>query len=731
MKKLLLFSVGLMSLMTPAVSHAAETPQQRVVVTNEGAKTWSVMIASKLNSINSEGNREVSYKDHGPLTSHMGSSILYEVDPFEGYIPKLTQITYTQADSKNGTHYVEYDGKQATLTVRFVDETGTIIKDDLLLNHLPLTVGGSYKVDLPTIPGYISKNGPRLVNKISSVSEVVEAHYQKVNPKAISPEKPATATPQAPKLATPKPEALKPTNPKVGTPESGLKKTDETIDSKVAKTDQNSQEKPTVSTKTMRPQLETEKSVSADKPESTSGVTVSHDQKAVAVDAHQPSRELTKDAEAGQLAVNPESSSLSKSAVQAGIADKDGHSSESAVKNGKVSHSDQTVSPSKTDGAKTGETPQDSKQGKILEQKSGKGSGENDAQNKLETVVSQTDDKKKDPATLPAQKSQSTGEDLKQPVETGADQSVTSSNADGKQGVAKSGHQKSKTNKNKKSHQHKHQAAKNTKDNKNTASQPKKFLVQAVDETGAEIYSKSMNTTAEKLQHENFELFGYDLEKTTPDNDQNRYVLHYRRKAVTLKVRAVDESGAALETTQLTGKFGNSLSYTAQVIPGYHVVGNSGGTVKLDSLFPADVTIRYAKDHVESAKPVPAANSQMTAISNPPAASQTLADNGSKDAERVNAKKKSAHKRTAKSTKTKKHHVKKNGHKRAKQGRRLKRHHGRSLNRRHQSRTHGRAGRQHSVARLPQTGDASTKKSQMIGLGLLLALVGPKIARKF
>ena len=110
---------------------------------------------------------------------------------------------------------------------------------------------------------------------------------------------------------------------------------------------------------------------------------------------------------------------------------------------------------------------------------------------------------------------------------------------------------------------------------------------------------------------------------------------------------------------------------------------------------------------------------------------RTLADNGSKDAERVNVKKNSAHKRTAKSTKTKKHHVKKTGHKRAKQGRRLKRHHGRSLNRRHQSRTHRRAGRQHSVARLPQTGDAGTKKSQMIGLGLLLALVGPKIARKF
>ncbi|WP_054735034.1 MucBP domain-containing protein [Lentilactobacillus parafarraginis] len=172
---------------------------------------------------------------------------------------------------------------------------------------------------------------------------------------------------------------------------------------------------------------------------------------------------------------------------------------------------------------------------------------------------------------MPAQKPQSTGQDLKQPVENGADQPVTSPNADREQGVAKSGHQKSKTNKNKKSHQHKHQAAKNTKDNKNTASQPKKFLVQAVDETGAEIYSKSMNTTAEKLQHENFELFGYDLEKTTLDNDQNRHVLHYRRKAVTLKVRAVDESGAALATTQLTGKFGNSLSYTAQVIPGYHV----------------------------------------------------------------------------------------------------------------------------------------------------------------
>nr|WP_225430298.1 MucBP domain-containing protein [Lentilactobacillus hilgardii] len=266
--------------------------------------------------------------------------------------------------------------------------------------------------------------------------------------------------------------------------------------------------------------------------------------------------------------------------------------------------------------------------------------------------------------------------------------------------------------------------------------------VQGLDETGNDLFLKVIDRSkVADIFHENIEFYGYEWQSTTYDKQKDLYLLQYQRNDVKVTIVNVDENGHQLSKSTLSGKFGEKLHYVPISIDGYRSI-ITDKQITLSTMTPANVKINYVKDNDKKMdlqvnhSELPVTNKERSLENTPKdvfedTKNQNVVLNDQGVSKEVNDKaedKKQNNQVTQKTGRSTRGRSK-NKHvvlsKKATDPKSSAQQVSESSN--SETTRSSKAGR--SSNRLPQTGDADSKRGIIIGLGLLISLLVPKLKK--
>lgn len=266
--------------------------------------------------------------------------------------------------------------------------------------------------------------------------------------------------------------------------------------------------------------------------------------------------------------------------------------------------------------------------------------------------------------------------------------------------------------------------------------------IQGLDENGNDLFLRVIDRSkVADIFHENIEFYGYEWQSTSYDKQKDLYLLQYQRNDVTVTIVNVDENGHQLSKSTLSGKFGEKLHYVPISIDGYRSI-ITDKQITLSTMTPANVKINYVKDNDKKMdlqvnhSELPVTNKERSLENTPKdvfedTKNQNVVLNDQGVSKEVNDKaedKKQNNQVTQKTGRSTRGRSK-NKHvvlsKKATDPKSSAQQVSESSN--SETTRSSKAGR--SSNRLPQTGDADSKRGIIIGLGLLISLLAPKLKK--